>query len=170
MRRAALALAVALLAAPMSLLPQPTMAAEDPVIPPNGQMKGVLPDGGDGWQKSAVRSATGALPLYSVATAEATYRKGKVELVVGAARSPSLYKAVAGSIKIPGTLPPNSTVEVLHGKKAIVTAYPEATVPLFQIQFVVGIDGIVQLTTRTGTLDDLRAMALKVDFDPFPIR
>lgn len=170
MRRPALALSLALLAAPLSLLPAATALAQDVRIEPNGQMKGVLPDDPDGWKMSDIRVAGGALPMYSAATAEASYRKGKVEVVVGAARSPTLYKAVMGSIKIPGTLPPNGKVEVLHGKQAIVISYPEAQVPLHQIQIPAGADGIVMLTTRTGNLDDLRALAQEVDFDPFPPR
>lgn len=169
MRRTAPALILALLAAPMSLaaLPAPAMAQ---AIEPNRQMKGVLPDDPDGWDMSDIRTATGALPMYSVATAEASYRKGKVDVVVGAARSPTLFKAVMGSIKVPSTLPPSGKVEVVNGKKAIVTAYPEAKVPLYQIQIPVGVDGIVMLTTRTGTVDDLKALAGEVDFSPFPIR
>lgn len=169
MRRPALALSLALLAAPLSLLPAIPAVAQLGTEP-NRQMKGVLPDDPDGWEMSDIRVAGGALPMYSVATAEAAYRKGKVEVVVGAARSPTLFKAVMGSIKVPSTLPPNGKVEVVSGKKSIVTAYPEAKVPLYQIQIPVGVDGIVMLTTRTGTLDDLRAMAKEVDFDPFPIR
>lgn len=169
MRRPVLALTLSLLAAPLSLAPVlPAMA--QPGLEPNRQMKAVLPDGPDGWKMSNVRVATGALPMYSAATAEATYRKGDVEIVVGAARSPTLYKSVMGSIKVPSTLPPNGKVEVVGGKHAVVIAYPEAKLPLYQIQIVVGGDGIVMLTTRTGDLDDLRAMVNEVDFDPFPPR
>lgn len=169
MRRPVPALMLALLAAPLSLAPAlPAMAQLG--LEPNRQMKAVLPDEPDGWDMSDIRVATGALPMYSVATAEATYRKGKTEIVVGAARSPTLFKAVMGSIKVPSTLPPNGKVEVVNGQKAIVTAWPEAKLPLYQIQIAVGVDGIVMLTTRTGNLDDLRAMAKEVDFDPFPIR
>ncbi len=170
MRRSALALSFALLAAPLAPLPATLATAQEPMIKPNGQMQDVLPSGPDGWKKSDVRTAGGALPMYSVATAEASYRKGKVEVVVGAARSPTLFKAVTGSIKVPSTLPPNGTIEVLHGKRAIVITYPEAQVPLHQIQIPAGVDGIVMLTTRTGSLDDLRAMVKEVDFDPFPPR
>lgn len=170
MRRPVLALSLALLATPLSLVSTLPALAQEVVVEPNRQMKAVLPDDPDGWDMGDIRVATGALPMYSVATAEATYKKGNIQIVVGAARSPTLYKAVMGSIKVPSTLPPNGTVEVVNGKKAIVTAYPEAKVPLYQIQIAAGVDGIVMLTTRTGTLDDLRAMAKEVDFDPFPIR
>lgn len=170
MRRSALALSLALLVSPLAMLPATLATAQEPVIKPNSQMQDVLPGGHDGWKKSEVRTAGGALPMYSAATAEASYRKGKVEVVVGAARSPTLFKAVTGSIKVPSTLPPNGTVEVLHGKRAIVITYPEAQVPLHQIQIPAGADGIVMLTTRTGTLDDLRSMVQEVDFDPFPPR
>lgn len=169
MRRPALALTFALLAAPLSLMPVVPAVAQVGEEP-NRQMIGVLPDDPDGWKMSDIRAARGALPMYSVATAEASYRKGPVEVVVGAARSPTLFKAVMGSIKVPSTLPPSGKVEVVHGKRAIVTSYPEAKVPLHQIQIPAGADGIVMLTTRTGTLDDLRALAKEVDFDPFPPR
>lgn len=170
MRRPVLALSLGLLAAPLALAPALPVMAQEMRLEPNRQMKAVLPDDLDGWDMSDVRVATGALPMYSAATAEATYKKGNVQIVVGAARSPTLFKSVMGSINVPGTLPPNGKIEVVNGKKAIVIAYPEAQVPLYQIQIAVGADGIVMLTTRTGNLDDLRAMAKEVDFEPFPIR
>ena len=170
MRRSVLALSLALLATPLALVPALPAMAQELGLEPNRQMKAVLPDDPDGWDMSAIRVATGALPMYSVATAEATYKRGDIQVVVGAARSPTLYKAVMGSIKVPSTLPPNGKVEVVNGKNAIVIAYPEAQVPLYQIQIAAGADGIVMLTTRTGNLDDLRAMAKEVDFEPFPIR
>lgn len=170
MRRPVLALSLALLAAPLALAPTLPVMAQEMALEPNRQMKAVLPDDPDGWKMSEVRAATGALPMYSVATAEATYKKGDIQVVVGAARSPTLYKAVVGSIKVPSTLPPNGKVEVVNGKHAIVIAYPDAKLPLYQIQIAAGVDGIIMLTTRTGTLDDLRTMAKEVDFDPFPPR
>ncbi|MFV3075710.1 hypothetical protein [Niveispirillum fermenti] len=169
MRRLSIALVLALLTAPvLGMAASP--AAHAQTRAPNSSMSNVLPDEPDGWQMSEIRPAKGALPMYSAATAEASYKRGPVEVVVGAARSPTLFKAVSGSIKVPATLPPNGTVEVVNGYRAIITRFPEAKVPLYQIQIPVGADGIIMLTTRTGTVDHLLELAQELNFSPFPLR
>lgn len=140
------------------------------VVEANRMMSRALPDAPDGWERSEVRAARGALPMYSVATAEATYKKGKVEVVVGAGRSPTLFKAVIGSVRNTATLPPDSTVEQIAGHSAIVSRFPNSQPPMFTAQILAGVDGIVMLTTRTGTYEDLVELAQEIDFDQFPRR
>ncbi len=172
MRRTVLPLVLALLAAPLALAATttPVSAQEEVKAKVNDSMSDALPRRVDGWKRGEVRPATGALPMYSAATAEAVYKKGEVEVTVGTARSPTLFKAIMGSVKVPSTLPPNGKIENVAGRKAIVIRYPEAKVPLYQIQIPVGTDGIVMLTTRTGTVEHLVELAKEVDFDPFPLR
>ena len=136
----------------------------------NRTMAAALPDEPDGWVMSEVRPARGGLPMYSAATAEATYKRGHVEVVVGAGRSPTLFKAVMGSVKNTASLPPDSTVEKIADHHAVVSRFPNSKPPLFTVQLLAGSDGIIILTTRNGTYEDLVALAQEVDFSQFPRR
>ncbi|MDG5495295.1 hypothetical protein [Niveispirillum sp. BGYR6] len=169
-RRFSLPLVLGLLAAPLALSTPVALAAPAQEAKVNRSMSKALPDDPDGWEMGEIRPARGALPMYSVATAEAVYKKGNVEVTVGAARSPTLFKAVMGSVKNTGTLPPDSKVEVIADHYAIVARFPNSTPPLYTIQLLAGTDGIVMLTTRNGTYEHLVELAKQVDFDHFPLR
>lgn len=168
MRRLALALILSVFVAPVTVVAVSVPAQAQAKV--NNSMSKALPDEPDGWKMSEVRPATGVLPMYSAATAEATYTRGPVKVVVGAARTPSLFKAIDGSIRDVRSLPPNAKVEVIHGKRAVVTRYPDAEVPLYQAQILAGVDGIIILTTRSGTVEHLIELAKDLDFSQFPGR
>lgn len=169
-RRFSLPLVLGLLAAPLALSASVALAAPAQEVKVNRSMSKALPDEPKGWEMGEIRPARGALPMYSVATAEAVYKKGNVEVTVGAARSPTLFKAVMGSVKNTSTLPPDSKVEVIADHYAIVARFPNSTPPLYTMQLLAGTDGIVMLTTRNGTYEHLVELAKQVDFDHFPLR
>jgi hypothetical protein len=165
--RIALLLTCCALAAFGLALWAPSVMAQSSI---SAKMRDVLPDAPKGWSKGEARVATGALPMYSIATAEAVYRRGGVEVIVGAGRSPTLYKAVMGSVKDTRTLPPDSVVETIQGRKAIASRFPNADPPLYSLQILAGVDGIIILRTRNGVYEDLLELAKGLDFDPFPER
>lgn len=140
----------------------PAQAQQAPQREPNGQMTNVLPDPPDGWKADEVRLAGGVIAMYSGVSAERTYSKGDMRVVVSATRSNTLNKAIAGSIANTGTLPPGARVEVVAGRRAVVA---EAKTPRrLTVQIPAGTTGLLMLVTDSATLQDLAALAKEANF------
>lgn len=154
--------AAALLLSPLAPAASLPAQAQEAKREPNGQMTNVLPDPPDGWKADEVRFAGGVIAMYSGVSAERTYSKGDVRVVVSAARSNTLNKAVAGSIANTGTLPPGARVEVVAGRRAVVA---EAKTPRrLTVQIPAGTTGLLMLVSDSATLEDLAALAKEADF------